>query len=328
MSRRIAVLQPAFLGDVVFASPLTRALAERWPGSEIAMLVRPPADEIARWLPGVTTVLSYDKRGADAGLSGFRRARDALRGFAPDLLVSLHESLRTAALAFGSGAPERVGPAGGLGSILYTHVEELAPLPFARQGCALAAALGAPADPRLELRLSGELKARGRALVPSRAVALVPGSEWETKRWPARELAALATGLSAAGWAPVLLGSPAERPLCAEVNALAGNVCLDLCGNRVEEALAVLSACARMVGGDSGLTHAARALGVKTVAIFGPTSPQRHEASAGDRFLSLALSCSPCSDHGSRRCPLGHHRCLVELGAPRVRAALDAWGEC
>ena len=37
--------------------------------------------------------------------------------------------------------------------------------------------------------------------------------------------------------------------------------------------------------------------------------------------VALGLSCSPCSVHGSSRCPLGHHRCLADLDAERVAAA-------
>jgi len=42
---------------------------------------------------------------------------------------------------------------------------------------------------------------------------------------------------------------------------------------------------------------------------------------ARERAVSLGLSCSPCSVHGSRRCPLGHHRCMRDLDADRVAAA-------
>jgi len=60
---------------------------------------------------------------------------------------------------------------------------------------------------------------------------------------------------------------------------------------------------------------------VPTVAVFGPTSSDVHVFGARDRAISLGLSCSPCSVHGSRRCPLGHHRCLRDLDPDRVAAA-------
>ena len=129
-----------------------------------------------------------------------------------------------------------------------------------------------------------------------------------------------------AGTPGVLLGSPSEKALCAELNARAGGGCLDVSGNRVAESLEILSACRAVIGGDSGLTHAARALGVPTVALVGPTPVWVHVPGARDRFVSLGLACSPCSDHGGRRCPLGHHRCLRELSAAQVANALREIG--
>src|SRR5207245_4681202 len=86
-------------------------------------------------------------------------------------------------------------------------------------------------------------------------------------------------------------------------------------------ALAILSLSTVVLGGDTGLVHSARALGVPTVSVFGPTSPAAHLFGPRERVVSLGLSCSPCSAHGSRKCPLGHHRCLRDLDADRVAAA-------
>jgi len=72
------------------------------------------------------------------------------------------------------------------------------------------------------------------------------------------------------------------------------------------------------------LTHAARALGVPTVTLFGPTAPGAHELGPRQRAVALGLSCSPCSAHGQRRCPLGHHRCLRDLSADLVLEHCEA----
>jgi len=124
--------------------------------------------------------------------------------------------------------------------------------------------------------------------------------------------------LLADGLQPVLLGGPRERAIAREVAAPG---CLDTTGNSVGDAIAILSRCSLAVGGDSGLVHAARALGVPTVAVFGPTPSDVHVFGERERAVSLALSCAPCSVHGSMRCPLGHHRCLADLDASRVASA-------
>src|SRR5207237_8123867 len=164
------------------------------------------------------------------------------------------------------------------------------------------------------VRAAGE---RLRGVSRPRA-ALCIGSEWETKIWPAAHFAMLADRLAERGLTPVLLGGAREKPLAEAVQARAGARCVDTTGNSIGEALAILSRSAICVGGDSGLVHAARALGVPTVALFGPTAPMVHELGPKERAVALGLDGSPCSAHGQRRCPLGHHRCLRDLSAGLV----------
>ncbi len=325
MSRieRIVVFQPAFLGDVVFASPLTAGIARAWPGAELAFVARPPGDALAVYLPGVTQVISYDKRGADRGAPGLRRLVQRLRAFDPQVFASLHGSLRSGLIARLSGARVRMGPAGQPGSLGFNRRVPFGPaLTFGGRAMALAATLGVPSAPDLKLSLPQELIAWGRSQLPKPTVAMIPGSVWPTKRWPVAQAGRLALALTRAGREVIVLGSPAERALCQEVVDAGGPGCRNLADTTIAEALGVLSACAGVVGNDSGLTHAARALGLPVVTLFGPTSAARHDAAAGDRFVSLGLSCSPCSDHGSRRCPLGHHDCLQKLSAELVQERL------
>ena len=77
------------------------------------------------------------------------------------------------------------------------------------------------------------------------------------------------------------------------------------------------------VANDSGPMHMARALGVPTVALFGSTDPGQFDFT-GHAALFVGLTCSPCSLYGKRRCPLGHFRCMRELGVDRVYAAARA----
>lgn len=318
--RRVLVIQTAFLGDTVFTSALVRSLKARWPQAEIDLCVAPRGKDVAEAIPGATFVHVFDKRGVDRGLGGLRRVAARLATRQYDLAVIPHRSLRSALLAFLARIPERIGFAGTAGSLFYTTRVTSFERAFLKQEADLARALGAePAGMALEPRREWMGAARA-ALGPSagdRLAAICLGSEWETKVWPASRVASLARLLTARGLRPVLVGGPRERAMAHEVNC--GSI--DTTGNPVGEALAILKLSAVAVGGDTGLVHAARAMGVPTVAVFGPTSPAVHLFGPRERAVSLDLSCSPCSVHGSRRCPLGHHRCLRDLDADRVAAA-------
>ena len=319
---RLLVIQTAFLGDTVFTSALIQSLRRLWPGVEIDLCVSPRGRDVARAIPGVSFVHLFDKRGADRGLRGLRRlaARLATRQY--PLAVLPHRSLRTALLARLAGIPRRVGFAGGPVAALYTERVRSKARTFVEREADLARHFGAePAAMALQPLREWMGAAQG-ALAHSageKLAAVCLGSEWETKIWPAQHVKGLVRLLSRKGLRPVLIGGPRERELAREIGAAGG--CIDTTGNPVGEALAILSMSTIAVGGDTGLVHAARALGVPTVAVFGPTDPAAHRFGPRERAVTLGLSCSPCSAHGSRRCPLGHHRCLRDLDADRVAAA-------
>lgn len=177
--------------------------------------------------------------------------------------------------------------------------------------------------------------AAARALLgQARVAALCIGSEWATKIWPAGRFAALADLLAARGFLPVLMGGPRERELARAVTsamrapaalaAVPRAPVVDTVGNSVADALGILSLASVCVGGDTGLVHAARALGTPTVTLFGPTPSLVHSFGPRQGLVTLGLECSPCSAHGTRECPLGHHRCLRDLDEERVLRACEA----
>jgi lipopolysaccharide heptosyltransferase II len=328
---RVLVVQPAFLGDVVFSSALVDALADRF--AEVDVCVIPRARDVALAMPRAARVHVFDKRGADKGPSGLWRTARRLRERRYDAAALPHRSPRSALLAALAGIPRRVGFRGAPGSLLYTERVAAPAGGFVQREAALARAFGVEPRPmRLVARPEwvGAAEERLRAAdgqlrgVSVAFAALCIGSEWETKIWPAQQFALLADRLAERGLTPVLLGGPREKPLAEAVQARAGAQCLDTTGNEVGEALAILARSAICVGGDSGLTHAARALGIPTVALFGPTDPAAHQMGARQRAVALGIECSPCSAHGQRRCPLGHHRCMRDLGAEVVLQHCEA----
>jgi heptosyltransferase-2 len=319
---RILVIQTAYLGDTVFTSALAGALLRRFPAAEIDLCVTPRGRDVALAMPGVQHVHVFDKREADAGMRGLRRVAARLATRQYPLAVLPHRSLRTALLARMARIPERVGFEGMPASWLCTARVATREKTFLRKEADLARALGAEPAPMRLLPRAEWISAARATLAESadaRLAAVCLGSEWATKIWPVQHVIDLVRGMAGTGLRPVLLGGPRERALAEEVRAAAP--CIDTTGNSVGEALAILSLCALAVGGDTGLVHAARALGIPTVAVFGPTPADVHLFGPRERVVSLDLSCSPCTVHGSERCPLGHHRCLRDLDAGRVLAS-------
>ena len=313
--RRILIVDPAFAGDVVFDGPLVRALVAARPDVEIGLVTRPPSDAVARRMIGVAWVHVYDKYRRDRGVSGLRRVARELDGY--DVALIPHPSIRSAALAAAAGIPVRIGARTWPARTLLTRTVASTNL-HVRLRLDLLDGL----DPTIarDADLAGTLRADPPPPGPRR-IGLVLGANWATKRWPVERAAEFVRSVS--GATIVLLGSDGERPLGDAVRALAPGAALeDGMGGTFDALLDRLASCHVVVGGDTGPVHAARAMGRPAILLFGPTPTDTHVFTARDRLLTVDIACRPCHAHGPPVCPLGHHRCLVDLDAGRVIEAL------
>jgi heptosyltransferase-3 len=112
----------------------------------------------------------------------------------------------------------------------------------------------------------------GRLGPDARAVTIHPGSGSPAKCWPAESCAPLVRRLTT----PVLLlEGPADAAACERLRALLPPSCptVPAAGLSLLQSAAILERSALFVGNDSGISHLAAALGVPTLAVFGPTDP-------------------------------------------------------
>jgi ADP-heptose:LPS heptosyltransferase len=158
-----------------------------------------------------------------------------------------------------------------------------------------------------------------------RLLVVHAGGGREIKQWNLDRFADVINRLAASHHpAVVLSGSAEDRPLVDTVKASlrSGVACVDLVG-RVDlvTLAAVLERAALLITGDTGPMHLAAALGVPTVAIFGPSDPARWGPfSERARVVRVSIPCSPCNR--IRRPPArcrGHvPDCLAAISADAV----------
>lgn len=330
--QRILVVQTAFLGDIVLVSPLLEALRAKYPGARVALLTTPVGRDLFQGSPLVDEVIVFDKRRTERGLRATWALAGRLRQKGFDLAVCPHRSVRTALITALARIPRRIGFSDSALPWFYhaqvardrgrhevwRNLQLLDPLGGLPPGFTPVLNLSSPPefDPR-RLGITGN----------GVRVGLCPGSIWPTKRWPPAGYARLADLLQERFQAAVfLLGAPEDQAVAAEVEALCRRPVINLAGRTsVPELVGVIERMDALVANDSAPVHIASARQVPVVAIFGPTVPAQGFAPLFPRsaVVELPLACRPCSAHGPRTCPLGHFRCMREIQAEQVLAALE-----
>jgi lipopolysaccharide heptosyltransferase II len=164
------------------------------------------------------------------------------------------------------------------------------------------------------------LRERGLDARPFAVVA--PGAAHFTKRWPADRWSALAQRLAERGYGVVVVGGPDDRTAGEALAPLAVNAAG---ATTLQETGALIARARVAITGDTGVMHMATGVGTPVVALFGPTVEQFgfFPYTKKAAVLQRALDCRPCSVMGGTRCPMGHHRCLVDIAPADALAAVD-----
>lgn len=291
---RALVLVPGRQVEVLQASPLVRTLAAGDPETAVVVACSPAAVEVARALEGVESVVPL--RGLEPGAlpAAWIGAWARLRRMRVDATLVCSTGGAARLLAYLTGVPRRLGPAGGLTTFLLSgRVGWARGENRAAVWLRLAGLLGTAAErhrPRLEPGPDAEREARfqlhssgiadGRLLI-----ALAPGSvhsdiappSREATAWAPERWAHLANQLAARHGAGILfVGAPGDEGAVSAASVDVDAPHADLAGQLDLLATAsLLGHCDLVVSGDSPLLHLAAAMGTPTVGLFGPTDGRR-----------------------------------------------------
>jgi heptosyltransferase-2 len=329
MHERILIVAPSWVGDAILSEPLISLLREPY-GEPIVDVLAPPwcAPVYAR-IRGVAQVFENP---IGHGRLDWRRRKalaEAIRARAHSRAIVLPNSWKSALIPWLADIPRRIGYVGELRWGLLNDTRRLDPRALPRlvqRFAALAAPPGTllplPQGPTLVPDVANRSAAtQAMNLRTERAVAILcPGAEYgPAKRWPPNYFAELGARLQNDGMQVWLIGSPNDKLAAASVLQSAGEAgrrFYDLSGRTdLGTAIDLLSLARIVVSNDSGLMHAAAAVGVPLVALFGSSSPiYTPPMSPVASVARIDIACSPCF---KRECPLKHFRCMRDL-EPRV----------
>lgn len=309
--KNILIVRLSSLGDILLTTPVIRSLKEQKSEIKIDFILREQYADLLRYNKNIESLLIYKEDYASKE-SLFKD----LRKNKYDLVVDLQNNFRSAEIRKEIKANQVIFNKRTIDKFLLVHFkinrfngkqeipkrysETLPDLRLDNNG--------------LELFFPSETKTNLSDKV--KYIGIAPGSRHFTKMWPKQYFIDLSKMVLDDGYSIAIFGGKSDFRLCSELaEKIPGSI--NLCNDdKILQTAADMKKCNAVICNDSGLMHAATAIGIPVLAIFGSTVKEFGFAPYKSRNIVLennSLTCRPCSHIGRKNCPKKHFKCMLEL---------------
>jgi heptosyltransferase-2 len=311
---RILIIQTAFLGDVILATPVISELKRLFPDASIDFVLKKGNESLLLNNPHLRSVFIFDKtNGKTKSLLALTKE---LRKEEYDLVLNLHRFGSSGFITALSKGKKKYGfkknPLSRLFTKRFDHTigdgtHEV------QRNLSMIKEFGAIDNVRPELFPSEKDKLKVNPYIREQYYCIAPASVWFTKQLPSEKWIELIKSIDSTTQI-YLLGGPQDKTLCSEimekvqhpsVKSLAGELSL-------LQSAELMKFATRSFVNDSGPLHLASSVNAKVTAFFcstvtdfgfGPLSEDSNVLEVKE------LDCRPCGIHGHKECPKGHFNC-------------------
>jgi ADP-heptose:LPS heptosyltransferase len=317
--KKILIIQTAFIGDVILATPLLEALHAEFPEARIDMLVRKGNQTLFQGHPFLKTVFVWDKQ-----LGKYKNLLlllIAIRRQKYDLVINCQRFAASGFLTAFSGAISTSGFRKNPFSIFFKRKANHT-ISNGLHECARNLKL-------IEhLNITGKIQPRLypaplKFETPKHYCCIAPASVWFTKQWPKNKWIEL-INLIPSEQTIYLTGGPGDHALCEEIlKSTAHPQVINLAGSlSLLESAELMRAATMNYVNDSAPMHLCSSVNAPVTAIFcstvpsfgfGPLSENSHIIETKEE-----LPCRPCGLHGFKACPKGHFQCAESIQPENV----------
>jgi lipopolysaccharide heptosyltransferase I len=321
--KKILVIKPSSLGDIVHSLPFLNAVKDAFPAAEIHWVVAKGLEGLLENHPMVKRlwVINKDlwknlKRIKETAIE-FKSLFKELEDESYDIVIDLQGLLRSGILTYATRASVRVGfkEAREGSRLFYTHKIKGGREIHAVDRCLkIASAMGCEVeDVKFPMPLIKESENVKKLKENIRDYAvLVPGARWKTKRWLPANFGKLASMLDIK---TVVVGGPSDTEIAEGIESCSGEKALSMAGETdIKELISIIRGARYVITNDSGPMHIAAAFGISVVAIFGPTNPVRTGPYGMNHIIVKSdISCAPCYKKSCKSI-----KCMDEITVEKV----------
>jgi heptosyltransferase-2 len=314
---KILIIQTAFIGDVVLATPLVEKLKEKHKDYIIDFLLRKGNESLLIGNPHINKVLVFDKK--KNKYRNLIRLIRVVRSESYDYVINLQRFFTTGLLTSLSGAKIKIGFDKNPLSFLFTYA-------FKHQISRTSLNIH-EVNRNLSLiqNLVGDNEFKKPRLYPSDSdyeivpakdeyICIAPSSVWFTKQFPINKWCELINKIPGK-YKIFLIGSPDDVDLCERIQRSTDSYRIEIFAGKLSflQSATLIEKAKMTFVNDSAPLHFASAMNAPVTAIFCSTIPQFGFGPLSDISNTVEvdekLDCRPCGIHGKKKCPRQHFKC-------------------
>ncbi|MBI3220528.1 MAG: glycosyltransferase family 9 protein [Bacteroidetes bacterium] len=320
---KILVIRFSSIGDIVLTTPVMRVLKKQLKDAEVHFLIKKQFASIVESNPYVDKVHTFD--------GNLPQLVNELKQEQFDYIIDLHKNFRSYRIRWALGVKTLSYRKLSVEKFLLTKFGiDRMPGRHITQRCLDAVLpLGVKDDGEgLDYFIPEKDQVSARQLPQAHHtgfVAIVIGASYYTKKLPVHQLQALCREIKE----PIILvGGKEDAGEGEQIASIDSQRIFNACGKFNLHASADLLRQSRIViSHDTGMQYIACALQKKVLAIWGGTSPKldvepyygtRQNEVLHQNFVVPNLSCQPCSNFGTKTCPKGHFKCMVQQDVKKI----------
>ena len=324
--QRILIIQTAFIGDVILATPVISELKRLFPQAEIDVLVKKGNGPLLENDPHVHRLFQLDKKAGK--VKEILRLRKEFIKRSYDLAVNLHRFGSSGLITILSGAKKTYGFRKNPFSLFFTKRFEHQigdGTHEVERNLSLIREFGANAIARPVLYPGEEAEDVVRSYKDEPYFCFAPASVWFTKQLPEEKWVELLK-LRSEKAKLYLLGAPDDSELCQRIIDESGvSNAVNLAGKlSLLQSAALIRDAKRTYVNDSGPLHIASSMNAPITAFFCSTTPEFGFGPLSDDSQIIESTekpdCKPCGLHGHSSCPKGHFDCGVQINVSQANS--------
>lgn len=353
MIKKILVINPFGIGDVLFSTPLLKAIRRKYPAAAITYICNKRTEGMLKNDPNVSAIYVFEKDEyrllwEESKMKCFKKIYAFIKNIRKDRYDALIDMslgyIYSLFLAIFTAIPMRVGFNYRDRGRFLTHKVEIRAFDnkhVIEYYLELGKALGADSlDKEMSVFITSEDSLWAKKFLSDNGISgnekicgIIPGcgESWgkdaNYRRWSAWKFAETADHISERhGYKILIFGHAKELELCRKVQSEMKARPIQACGKTtLGQLAALLDRCSLVITNDGGPLHMAIALKKKTVSIFGPVDERVYGPYPPcERYITVISedSCRPCYNNFKYvKCETLN--CLKHIGTDKVIKAAE-----